>query len=646
MKNSIHIPRIPTLLICLFSLCASYSCSDEDLFLDAVLMEEEVVEENVAPTENDNGGTTSEPIIGEVLKINQTPCKYTLGDLSANETLVVDCQLDLGGSTINLPANVSLEFNGGEIVNGTLNFSGGTIDGELLNVGLNITGEVALSQPEFLFYPERWAMVQGETDDATALNNKHHLQKAIDLSKKLKGEVFSIGALDAYFSIAGEWVNEEGYNELGIHLPSNFHFQMSAETFIKVQPNNWPKGLLLGVYKKQNVLITGGNLIGDRYEHDYSPINDELGLARNTHEWPGLLVVAGSKDILIDGVYMTDSTGDAFIPGAAGGFRMDPTNPYNQNIIARNCTFNASRRNNISITDGENIIIENCIISNAGNGENSYDSNGDKIYTSAGVAPKVGIDIEPFRGYNPDGSTKDYEKVEGVIIRGCTFTNNNVASIIDYSGKDVIMENNFSDHVFSASYSTGAKFLNNLFEASEKNRDAPAISTGNWIISVNGVDTQFSENNVVSGNTIKGFRVGVITYGNNGRVSNNHISDFEYGIQVKNASEYIYENNVMETSQNNAIGVSIANVFAKNLLFKNQTIRVPRKPIEFINVNTSAMEQSFYIKFTESKFTSMEGYDSFIKNTPNVEILGTILNDTAFTLENAVNFKESNNTYN
>jgi hypothetical protein len=646
MKNCIHIPRIPTLLIFLFSLCASYSCSDEDLFLDAVIIEEEPIESTPTPPEEGSQGGTTDPVVGDVLKINQNPCKYTLDDLSANETLSIDCQVDLGGRTVNLPANVSLEFNGGEIVNGTLNFSGGTIDGELLNVGLTITGNAKLSQPEFKFYPERWDMIEGKTNDAIALNNKHYLQKAIDLSKKLQADTFAIGALNAYFSIAGEWVNEEGYNRLGINLPSDFHFKMSNNTYIRVQPNNWPKGLLLGVYKKQNVLITGGNLVGDRYEHDYSPINDEVGIARNTHEWPGLLVVAGSKDITVDGVYMTDSTGDAFIPGAAGGFRFDPNNPYNQNIIARNCTFNASRRNNVSITDGANIIIENCTITNAGNGENIYANNGDKIYSSAGVAPKVGIDIEPFRGYNPDGSTKDYEKVDGVIIRGCTFTNNNVASIIDYSGKDVVMENNFSDHVFTASYSTGAQFLNNVFEASEKNRAAPAISTGNWIISVNGVDTQFSENNIVSGNTIKGFRVGVIAYGSNGRVFNNYIEDFEYGIQVKNASGYIFENNIMETSQTNAIGVSISNISAKNLLFKNQTITVPRKPFELFNVNTAIDAKTSFIKFTDSNFTSRQGYDSFIKNTPNVEVSNTVLNNTGFTLENAVNFTETSNTYN
>src|SRR5690606_13813228 len=103
----------------------------------------------------------------------------------------------------------------------------------------------------------------------------------------------------------------------------------------------------------------------------------------------------------------------------------------------------------------ENLTVENCIISNAGLGDNSYDGDGGKIVSSAGIAPKVGIDIEPFRGFDSNGNFINYEIVDNVIIRGCDFTGNNVSSFINYSGNNVVFEGNFSDHNVTASYDNG-----------------------------------------------------------------------------------------------------------------------------------------------------------------------------------------------
>src|SRR5690606_35890030 len=60
----------------------------------------------------------------EGLKISTTPCDFTLSGIESNATVEIDCRMDLGGQTITLPAGVALTFKGGEIINGTLNFSG------------------------------------------------------------------------------------------------------------------------------------------------------------------------------------------------------------------------------------------------------------------------------------------------------------------------------------------------------------------------------------------------------------------------------------------------------------------------------------------------------------------------------------------
>jgi len=616
------------------------ACDSEDL--------QTTISETETKVKEQESDSELEPEVS--IEINTTPCAFTLNNLTEGEILDIDCQIDLKGSTIKLPSKITLNFTGGEIINGTLIFSEGTIDGKLLNHTLNINGTGKLNSSIFLFYPKRWNIIQGKTSKNLALKNKFNLQKAIDqvkafelIDSKNPRQIFTINKLDAYFELAGEWVDEKKYSNKAIHLPSDFHFKMSKSTFLRVQPNFWPRGVLLSVYEQKNTLVSGGNLIGDRYTHNYAPIKDELGIARDTHEWPVLLSIAGCKDVIFEKIYMTDSTGDACVTGATNGSRDigGADKKFNQNVIIRGCVMNASRRNNISITDGEDIFITNCIIQNGGNGDTVKDASGNKIVTSAGTAPRAGIDIEPFRGYNPDGSFRNFEIVKRVTISGCTFKNNRVASIIDYSGINTTIKNNTSDHGFFASFSTGTKFLYNTFKASAINKDKVAIVTGNWIIN----NTQLSKNNEVTGNKIEGFRVGITTQGDEGNVSNNTITDFEYGIQVKNSTRFTYVDNKMISNQRNAIGIAIANTFAEDLVFKKLNITVLRKPIEVFVVNNKNNFKKFKIIFTgKSIFKSIEGRDIFIKDTPNVEISNSTLINTDITTNNVFNLIDRGNT--
>ena len=91
-----------------------------------------------------------------------TPCGFDLSKVQANQTIVINCLLDLGGDTVNLPANVKLLYEGGDIINGTLNFStNNSISGQLLSASLNLTGSIPLiKDPVFEFKPQRWGIVQ------------------------------------------------------------------------------------------------------------------------------------------------------------------------------------------------------------------------------------------------------------------------------------------------------------------------------------------------------------------------------------------------------------------------------------------------------------------------------------------------------
>lgn len=566
-------------------------------------------------------------------------CTFNLKNVKANDKIVINCSLDLKGETIKLPPNVTLE-GGGKIFNGNLVFNKGKIDGELINIDLKINGDVELSNKEFLFSPKKWNITEGKTSIKIALNNKNNLQSAIDLVKKLKGNTLSIDKMDAYFETArNQWVNASGYDKLAIHLPSNFHLKMTENTFLRVQPSNWPKGYLLSIYIKENVKVTGGNLIGDRFKHDYTDILDEVGISRITHEWYGLLYVAGSKNVVATDIVLKESTGDGIIVGASDGFRFVPGNPFNKNVTFIGCSIDANRRNNISVTDGEDIFITNCIITNSGDIEKKKGSKG-----WLGTNPRTGIDIEPFRGRNPDGSEKNFELTDNVKIDGCTFKNNQVASIIDYAGINTTMSNNTSDRGFFSSFSIGTKFINNTFIGNEKGKLEGAITTGELIVEIDGVKTELSTNNIVRGNKISGFNVGVIVRCEGALVENNDIEAILYGIQVKGASGAVFKNNKSISTHQNSIGLSIANSFAENMTFINESYTNPRKPVEIYNVNTRSPYNDSSIVFDNCTFKSGQGYGMSFKNTPNITVKNSKLIKTKIEAVNCNNFKDDNNT--
>src|SRR5690606_5754780 len=108
-------------------------------------------------------------------------------------------------------------------------------------------------------------------------------------------------------------ISREKNAAASIQLPSNFNLVMSNNTFLRVQPNASATYTLMSVHLKENTTITGGNLIGDRFEHNYAPTIDEVGLARNTHEWGHLLFIIGSQKIVIDNVNLSNATGDGLV---------------------------------------------------------------------------------------------------------------------------------------------------------------------------------------------------------------------------------------------------------------------------------------------------------------------------------------------
>lgn len=603
-----------TILLVLFF---AISCTSEEVYL----------------ANNDIENNYLDDEILEVIEGADSPCDFLLTDMQSDSTQYIDCLIDLEGATVNLPENITLEYEGGEIVNGTLNFSeGSTIDPNLVNPSLNIEG----SQPyvkdvAFDFIPKRWGIVQGTVSLEVALRNKEILQMAIDQVKLMGINTFKIHEMDAFFHVGNVESLDANIFRRSISLPSDFKFVMTDNVTLRVQPNRFPRGTLIASHMKENVEIIGGNLYGDRYTHDYTPISDEFGIARNSHEWPSLISIAGSKNVVVDGVYMTDSTGDAFVY-ASGTNRQYTPAVYCQNVVVKNCTMNASRRNNVTFGDGENLTLENCIISNAGGGENIFGDDGKvAVYTSAGVAPQFGVDLEAHREKNAAGEYIDYQIVEDVDIRGNTFIGNYAGDIVIFTAHNVLIENNDFDSSIGGLLFNNVIIRNNRL-VQRKTGVKKSVGIGNNVL-LNDEGIHRVYNVEISGNYIEGYNTGISPAGRDMVIKNNTVRDFTEGIYFRDIVDSEISNNDYKSDRFISYGYLSYGGNTENVTISNDKIEVTHRPVNFFNFNRDA-DTSLTIKNTEI----ISPKELYIYNSNNVTLENNdLVNDNSITKTNSNN---------
>lgn len=156
---------------------------------------------------------------------------------------------------------------------------------------------------------------------------------------------------------------------------------------IRLKPNDLYgyRGILLS---GKNITFDGGEFIGDAKDHDYSTYP-----SKKTHEW-GRGILAYGENVIVQNFKSSLCTGDA-------------VDIKCRNNILRNFVIEKSRRQGITVYDGDNVIIENFKISDIGN----FEIDGVSI---TGTNPKAAIDIEPN---NTDGSAMN------VLIQNGEVTN-------------------------------------------------------------------------------------------------------------------------------------------------------------------------------------------------------------------------------
>lgn len=558
----------PLAFLTAFLVC---SCSNEDLFLDAILEQSSEDQEDSGSDDNSENEDDQDSFKPDVEVVD---CNTTFFNIEPNSTLVVDCNFDLQGAQIQLPNNVNLLFEGGAVYNGSIVFNGGIISSELLNKDLEIDGEVSLENSTFIFDKNKWNIKEGKVSDDIAFDNLNIIKETIALAERLNGDTFEIDDIDAYFDVSRKekWHDEKA----AIAIPSNFHFKMGNSCTLRVQPNEEPGYVLLYIKKTKNVNISGGKLIGDRFTHDYS--------SGGAHDWGHTMVIDGVHNITVDGVEMREGAADGLIIEGVRDRNRDGSlvdgGQESYNVTVKNCLFDNNRRNNISVVDGTKIYIEQNIIRNAGSGIPD-----EGFYSSNGTSPRAGIDIESRKYNYPDGNSLGHtEKTEDVHIRNNTFTDNYGADLALFNNEKTYAYGNTFHGTVSAAYSYNCKIYDNNFINDQELSGSKAINfePRYWANGEHRI-TDFE----IYNNTIEGYQFGIVLGGQDHYVHDNQLTNNQRGIILLNSVGNRFEDNNISSSLQDSFGYFTfsSNNSLKDITIKNGNVDVGHFGLFFSNDN-------------------------------------------------------------
>jgi len=117
-------------------------------------------------------------------------------------------------------------------------------------------------------------------------------------------------------------------------------------------------------------------------------------------EWRMGVSLMGCKGVHVEGLRIESSGGDGVYIGSSG------KNRWCEDVVVRNVVCHDNHRQGISVTSAQNLLIENCVLSN-----------------TSGTPPEAGIDLEPD---SPD------ERLVNCVIRNCLMENNQGHAILVY----------------------------------------------------------------------------------------------------------------------------------------------------------------------------------------------------------------------
>ena len=503
------------------------------------------------------------------------------------------------------------------------------------NLLIEIEDQGGAQDPVFTFDPKRWGIVEGIVSDEVAKKNTFILNAILKQTAEFGFTTFKIDKMDAYFDVSAGVNNPEIKSESAILMPSNFEFIMSDNVFLRVQPNGAHTYSLIMVFEGENIKIKGGNLIGDRWVHNYEPVVDLYGNEWIAHDWGHIIQIAGGKNIEINNVNISDATGDGFVV-AGSNIRTATNAVISENVTLKNSMISGNRRNALSLLDGNGIVIENCNITNTGNGP----ENPKGVYNSSGTYPKYGISFEAYRGRDAFNNLIEYQRIENVEIRNNRFTGNYGGDINLYTCSNINIHDNYFDSMIANIASHDIIIKDNIMEARQEDN-------GNYyefgILFKSKLDPFGKEQNynyTISGNKIKNYINAIVLGGENYKVFTNTLTDFKAGITFyKYFNGAQLYNNTLTSNVNTSSGYTSLVANTTDVSISNENIAVTYRPL---NISGLIADIVKYLTFDNCIFNSTDNKVNSISGSQNITVQNSQLN-TQINVFNSTNIQLINN---
>ncbi|MFA6435488.1 MAG: choice-of-anchor Q domain-containing protein, partial [Elusimicrobiales bacterium] len=332
---------------------------------------------------------------------------------------------------------------------------------------------VSTAVPSFINVKDKGAKGDGFSDDTAAI------QSAVD-SLAAGGTVFVPDGVYMINGIANGWD--------GIRLKSNMTFRMASGAVLRAIPQVPGHYAVIRVRNASNVSIIGGTVQGERLGH-LGPWGDDGASGGVTGQTGHTIGIHTSNNIFVGSVTVRDAWGDGIVVGESS---VPVTNLTIANVVADN-----NRRQGVSITSADGVVIRDSIFKNTN-----------------GTLPSAGIDLEP------DGNAVN--GVKNVQILNSQLINNAGNQLDLYAGDQfqgikpmsgIVVDGNTLVSNSSLKWGIRLTNLNNVritnnhiasqyYGITFSGNSTGNIVTGNTIAAPRGAFSDDPGGNTTSGNTV------------------------------------------------------------------------------------------------------------------------------------------------